>query len=585
MSRSLNDHSIFVEQVKLLAKQALSMIWLTMLTTIIISLVLLNNVEDWIPLFLMTSMLALNGIRIWHYRKLKRERITVENVDFHGTVFVVVSFLGGIVWGALGLLFPLLADPFLLALIASLLCGLVAGAVSYLSAYETTFFAYSIPCIMPFAIRCVVSQEEMLVAIGTLMMLYLTINLFICHMARNKVIKGIKLVRENKQLIEKLEHEKSNAENARNIADDNNKAKSRFLAAASHDLRQPLHAMGFFVEALQLEKDPDRIKSLTRKISQTSESLMNLLGSLLDISKIESGAMEPCRTHFNLNDVLVEIAQEFMGQAQEKGLDLEAGTCMQTVYSDKEMLSRIIRNLVSNAVRYTENGYVNISCELDGGQVIIRVSDSGIGIADNMKYDVFKEFIQINEGEGEGAPGLGLGLSIVEGLCRLLGYDISLRSELAVGSVFSLRVPLGNLDRIAPETPDLHILPGDVTAKTIILNNEGASLESISEIMRQWGHVIADFNTCAEVMEFLASEDFIPDLVISDMQLQDSTGIEAISAIQEKVSRKIPGIIMTGAGGGAVFDAVSASSFSMLKKPVQPAKLRSMVSYLVRGGK
>ena len=585
MAKSLKDQDVFVEQIKLLAKQVPSMVWLVLLTTLIIALVLMDNVENRLPLFLVIAILLLNGARIWHYRRLRNEKITRENVHFHSVFFIFFSFVGGAIWGTLGFFMPLSPDPFLLVLTACLLCGLIAGSVSYLSSYETTFFAYAIPCISPFSLRCFLSQEEVLVAIGTLMFLFLIINLFICHLAQNNVLRGINLVRENRELIKKLKHEKSKADEARNIADHNNEAKSRFLAAASHDLRQPLHAMGFFVEALQDEKNPDRINSLTRKISQTSEALRTLLGSLLDISKIESGGMEPSCSHFNLNELLVEIIQEFAQQAEEKGLNLDCAFCERVVYSDKEMLTRIMRNLVSNAVRYTDQGYVNISCDVDGGQVIIRVSDSGVGIAENMKDDVFQEFFQINDGEDRAAHGrgLGLGLSIVKGLCRLLDHEIKLRSETNVGSVFSVKVPLGDMNMIAPETSNLHLLPGDVMAKTIILNNEGASLESISGIMRHWGHVVADFNTCAEVMEFLASEDFIPDLVISDMMLRDGSGIEAMEAIQAKISRKIPGIIMTGVGRGADFDAVHANGFSLLQKPVQPAKLRSMVSYLVQG--
>lgn len=582
MGKILKDRYIFAEQIKLIAKQAPPMIWLTLFTALIISLILLGNVEVWIPLLLFAAMLLLNGARFWHYNKVKQEKITVDNAGYHGAFFVGFSFAGGAIWGALGLVSPTLLDPFLLVMTAVLLCGLVAGSVSYLSTYKVAFFAYAIPCISPFAIRCLMSHQEMLVAIGILMFMFLMVNLFMSHLAQINILTGINLVQENRELIEKLKFEKSNADEARNIADHDNEAKSRFLAAASHDLRQPLHAMGFFVEALQHEKNPAEIMTLTKKISQTSEALRNLLGSLLDISKIEAGGMEPNRSHFDLNDLLTGVIQEFTELAQEKELDISHTPCAQTVYSDKEMLGRIIRNLVSNAVHYTDIGYVNISCETENGYVTIRVSDSGIGIPENKKKDIFREFFQINERKNEPSHGLGLGLSIVEGLCHLLGHEISLRSEVAIGSVFSLKVPLGNLNEITPETSAHHILPGDVIAKTIILNNENDSLESISGIMQHWGHVVADFNTCAEVIAFLASEDFIPDLVISDIKLQDASGIEAMAAIQEKVARKIPGIIMTGDGDEAVIEAVRSNGFSVLQKPVQPAKLRSMVSFLVQ---
>ena len=585
MKKNQKDTYIFVEQVKLIAKQAPSMISLTLVTTSIISLALMGNVENWIPLLLVAAMLLLNGGRIWHYFKLKNEDITVGNVNFHGGLFVAFSFIGGSIWGSLGLIPPLLPDPFLLILTATLICGLVAGAVSYLSIYNIAFFAYSIACISPFAIRCLLSQQEMFVAIGLLMFLFLLVNIFISHMAQKNILRSINLEQENKGLITKLQCEKMNAEEARKIADNNNVAKSRFLAAASHDLRQPLHAMVFFVEALQHEKDPAKTKTLIKKVSQTSEALRNLLGSLLDISRIDAGGMEPNKAHFNLNEVLTEVIQEFTELAQEKGLDISYNPFGTTVHSDKEMLGRIIRNLLSNAIHYTEQGFVNISCDVENEFVTIRVADSGIGISESDKKDIYQEFFQVTDGENEPlrGRGLGLGLSIVEGLCRLLDHEINLVSEVGIGSTFSVKVPQGNINKLALEVPETNILPGDVIANVIILNNEEASLESISGIMRHWGHVVADFNTCAEVMEFLVTEDFIPDLVISDINLRDATGIEAIYAIQVQITRKIPGIILTGDGRGVVQDEVRSNGFSLLQKPVQPAKLRSMVSYLVQG--
>ncbi len=583
MGEVLKDKYAFVEQVKLLVKQSPSMVLLTFLTTIVVTLALWGNVENWIPLLLMGSMIMLNGARLWHYNKIKNEEITLSNVKKNATFFVVYAFIGGAIWGSLGMIPSLLPEPFLLILVTILICGLVAGSVSYLSTYKVAFIAYAVPCITPFAIRCLLSQQEIFIAIGLLMTYFLAVNLFISHIMQNSVLRSINLVQENKKLIARLKYEKDTADEARNIADYKNEAKSRFLAVASHDLRQPLHAMVFFIEAMQHEKDPDKIKSLITKVAQTSEALRNLLGSVLDISKIEAGGMKPNRSHFSLNEVLTEVIQEFTELAQQKGLDLGYSTCARTVFSDKEMLGRIIRNLVSNAIHYTDLGYVNIYCEFDSGNVTIYVTDSGIGIPESNKKDVFREFFQIADEAGDGSHGLGLGLSIVDGLGRLLGHEIYLKSEMNIGSTFSVKVPQGTLKKVVLESEELDILPGDVIAKAIILGNEGASLESISGIMRHWGHIVADFNSCTEVMVFLESEDFIPDIVISDIKLRDVSGIEAIDAIQRRIAKQIPGIILTGVGSGAITDNALSKGFSVLQKPVQPAKLRSIVSYLVQG--
>ncbi len=583
MGGGKKDRYIFVEQVSLLVKHIPSMIWLTLLTAAVISLILIGKVPARIPVLWFGGMLLYCAVRLWHFHSLKHEPITVDNVYGHGAFFVGFSFVSGAIWGVLGLILPILTDPYLMVLTAILLCGMVAGSVSFLSIYKPAYFAFAIPCAVPFALRCILSNQEVPVAIGILLLMFLAINLFHSHLTQVNVLNGIDLVLENKELIEKLKYEKSNADAARRLSDQNNRAKSRFLAAASHDLRQPLHAMGFFVEALRHERKPQKIHELSHKVGQTSEALRKLLTSLLDISKIEAGVVEPRRSHFILNEMLQEICQEYAGRAQRKGLSLDFIPCHQAVYSDKEMIGRILRNLVSNAIRYTERGFVKVSCETEADHMIIYVADSGAGIPDNCREDVFTEFFRINDDPDKESKGLGLGLSIVEGLCRLLDHKIDLQSEVGVGSVFSVKIPLGQLQRVTAKADELEAWPRNLAANVLMLNSEDNSRESISKIMRIWGHKVADFKTGAEVMAFLRSQDFTPDLVISDVELKDVSGMEIIGAIRDKVDKKIPAIVMTGVGDGAEIDLIRSNGFSILQKPVQPAKLRSTVTYLMRG--
>ncbi|PHZ83845.1 hypothetical protein CRD36_15955 [Paremcibacter congregatus] len=583
MGGGIKDKYIFVEQVSMLVKQIPAMTGLNFVTAGIIAVILLGDVPNQIPLLWFAGVALYSGVRFWHYSSVKREKITVDNVVSHARFFVGFSFVSGVIWGFIGIVLPISDNPFVLILSATLLCGMVAGSVSYLSIYKPAYYAYAIPCVAPLAIRCLFDGNEMLVAIGILLFLFLGVNLFNSRMAQVNVLKGINLVLENKELIERLRHEKSKADMARSLADDNNEAKSRFLAAASHDLRQPLHAMGFFVEAMMHEKNPVKIQDLVKKVAQTSEALRNLLGSLLDISKIESGGIEPHRTHFILNEILVEIMQEFSEQAKEKGLRLNFKPCSQTVYSDKDMLGRIIRNLISNAVRYTDKGYVNVSWEVESAYVMIHIADSGAGISEADRQDIFREFFQVKGDHQKNGRGLGLGLSIVDGLSRLLDHPLMMHSDVGIGSVFSIRVPQGNLSKVVSETPELNIWSGDTCARTIVLTNEDTSRESISGIMRHWGHQVADFTTIEDALAFLKTDGFDPDLVISDIILRDGSGIEAVAAIEELHGHSLPGIVMTGDGDDRVVEQLRTKGLSVLQKPVQPAKLRSMVTYLVRG--
>lgn len=584
MGGGKTDRYIFVEQVNLLIKHIPSMVWLTLLTAAVISLVLIGNVPLQLPILWFGGVVLYCAVRLWHYYSLRYEKITVDNVNGHGIFFVAFSFVAGAIWGILGLVLPILSDPYLMVLTAILLCGMVAGSVSFLSIYKPAYFAFALPCVVPFSVRCILSQQEVLVAIGILLLMFLAINLFHSHLTQINVLNGINLVLENKQLIEQLKLEKGNLDEARRQAEQNNKAKSRFLAAASHDLRQPLHAMGFFVEALIQEKKPEKINELSQKIGKTSEALMNLLSSLLDISKIEAGVMEPRWSHFILNEILQEINQEFVEQAEKKGLSLVFIPCYQVVYSDKVMVGRILRNLVSNGIRYTEKGFVKVSWENNGNDIIVHVTDSGVGIPESCQDEVFEEFFQLTTIENEkSSKGLGLGLSIVEGLCRLLKHDVFLESEVGVGSSFSVKIPLGKLSLVISETSEFAAWSGDVSAKVVILSNEKNSLESISDIVRIWGHIVADFMSGKEAMDFMSSDNFMPDLVISDITLMDGNAVDIINAIQDKINQKIPAIVMTGNGDTTGMENIRDMGFAVLQKPVQPARLRSTVSYLIQG--
>ncbi|PCJ33921.1 MAG: hypothetical protein COA93_06060 [Alphaproteobacteria bacterium] len=581
MGADIRNKNVSVEQAKLLSEKTPSMAWLTLLTVIIISLVLYGNVATWIPALLFFSMTLSIFLRLWHHKIMHKNGVNDNNAGIHLAFFVGFAFIGGSIWGLLGLIIPISSDIFLLVLIATLLCGLVAAAVPYLSIYKIAFFAFAIPCIVPFAIRCILTQQEIFVAIGILVLLFLLVNLFNSHLTQISVLRSIDLEQKNRDLIKILKYEKNSAEKSREIADHDNAAKSRYLAAASHDLRQPLNAMGFFVEALKYEKDPVEIQHLIARVSQSSELLRDLIGSLLDMSRIEAGAIEPRKKHFILNDLLNNIIEEFSGHAKDKGLLLDFEPCLQTVYSDMDMLGRILRNLVGNAVQYTDHGFVNISCDRESGSVTIKISDSGRGIVQKDRHKIFQEFYRVSGDVSETARGLGLGLSIVDGLCRLLGHDIKLHSELGVGTAFSIKVPQGDMSLV--ETTESLNLPEEALAKVIILSDEEQTRQYVSEMMRHWGYIVADFASSEEGQAFLDSEDFIPDLIISDIKLKDAPEFEAVVKIQKnitfKTSHKIPAIIFTEGQ-----EIPQSHDFMILQKPVQPAKLRSMASYLVSGG-
>jgi CheY-like chemotaxis protein len=379
--------------------------------------------------------------------------------------------------------------------------------------------------------------------------------------------------------------EREVAQRTRELSEANH-AKSRFLAAASHDLRQPLHALNLLVGQLDQPATNAQRHILTKHIGQAVASINSLFDDLLDISRLEAGVVRTDVSDIPLHEVIERVVAAALPDAQEKGLCLRILIGDVWVTSDAVLLQRILSNLVGNAVRYTERGGVLVGCRIRGEHVSVEVWDTGIGILPERHKDIFSEFYQIADPQiARRGEGLGLGLSIVARLTRLLDHDVSVCSLPGRGSRFAIRVKLGTQDnatsaRFGESEPSLPVdsLQGLLL---LLIDNDANILYGAKSLLIQWGCQVVTARSRTEAFEDL--EDRAPSLVIADFRLDNGDdGVSVIHAIREKFG-PVPALIVTGEISVSTRQRVSAAGLHMLEKPVPPLRLRTALTRLARG--
>jgi signal transduction histidine kinase/ActR/RegA family two-component response regulator len=355
-----------------------------------------------------------------------------------------------------------------------------------------------------------------------------------------------------------------------------NLAKSRFLAAASHDLRQPLHAVNLLIELLRHEGNPAKATAVLDHLGTAAESLEELLNELLDISKLEAGMFHPQIGVLELQDVFSSLERELRPVADEKGIELGFVPTRVRVRSDAQMLGRILRNIITNAIRHTKQGAVLVGCRRKADGVAIAIYDTGPGIAPEHHDAIFREFYQLDNPERDRRKGLGLGLAIVDGLCRLLEHRLTLRSLVGRGSAFFVELPVVSGDEAALTSVQV-ASPCDLTGSTVlVIDDEPAICQAMTDVLSHWGCRAITAESAEEALARLATEQIDPDAIVVDYRLRKGrTGAEAIDEIRQAVGRHVPALIVTGDTAPERLREASASGSLLLQKPVKPAQLRT----------
>lgn len=488
--------------------------------------------------------------------------------------FTGISLAEGVGWGCAPFGLGQAGGFEVVLLIMVVVFGVAAGAAIAFGPYLPAFFAIFLPATVPYAIVSLGAGSPLAQASSFLMFVFIA-AVGVLSVGTNRTFKeNVSLRIATEQMTAELRRQKEIAEHA-------SLSKSTFLAAASHDLRQPVHALGLFVGALRAVSVPPEGRRLVEQIEASLTAMDSLFSALLDISRLDAGIVEVQRRPVAIGPFLARICHDNAHDAEAKGLSLTVMRCSLLVDSDPVLLERIMRNLVSNAVRYTERGRILVGCRRLGPHVSIQVWDTGPGIPPDQQERVFQEYYQIGNPERDRTKGLGLGLAIVRRLTVLLDCPLTLRSEPGQGSCFAVAVPRATGDSAEPS-------PGEAagslaTGLVLVIDDEMAIREAMGSLLTGWGHEVITAGSGDEAMLRLARRPERPDLVISDLRLRDSeNGIEVIERLRSEYNETIPAMLITGDTAPGRLVEAQESGLLLLHKPVPNSKLRAAIANLIK---
>jgi len=528
-------------------------------------------------------------VRVRLCRAVLQEGRAARQPERWSRALTMASGLMGVLTGAAAPLFLPGLPPTEQALLTMLLGCWGAGAVAGNGSFPPAYYAFAWPLFALLALAWLFSGQEAYVWV-LLMVLMFTLLLSSFVRENGAMLRGAielrlanqKLLETKEQLIGLLRGAYDKAEAARRNAEQASRSKSQFLASASHDLRQPLHALSLLTALLNDLSTDGRVREVGRHIGQSVESLERLFNALLDLSKLDAGALAAEPRQIDLAELARRISVDYRAKAAEKSLRYELECEPIWLYADPILIERILRNLLENAVRFTDAGHVALRAARVGRDAIITVADSGSGIPAAEQTRVFEEFYQLHNPGRDRSKGLGLGLSIVRRLVDLLGYRIELASTPGQGTVFTLMLP-GALTEApahegsaAPAAP-----PADVAGlRVLVIEDDSEARLAIELTLRSWGCEPLIAASLGEARAALARAGGRPDVLLSDLRLSNGNdGIAAIHILQQEFG-PMPAALLSGDVLGG---RLHATSLPVLHKPVKPEALRELVHRLARG--
>jgi signal transduction histidine kinase len=546
------------------------------------------------PLALLLPWLGAFAL-LWALRLLMlhryRRALIAGEPDWAGwqRIWVAATLVSAALWGVTGWIFHGRGDALQQTGLVIVVYSYCIAAVPVLANQPRVYALFSVLCFVPLIVRIGqgVDSSSHQLAGELLIIICLTGLLVRTYGQALQRVTELKLQADG--LLAQLRVEKGAADAARREAEIANRAKTQFFAAASHDLRQPLHAVGLFAEALRQRSREPEVAQLVNSINESVDALEGLFSELLDITRIDSGGVVVDARDFMLADLLRRLRLHFEPVAFEKGLSLRLRGGQLAVHADPLLVERILRNLVSNAIRYTEDGGVLVSCRRVGTSVRLQVWDTGVGIDEAERGRIFEEFYQVpgrSTITADQRKGLGLGLAIVLRLAQLMEAPLTLRSERGRGSVFSIELPLGDAEWRAVPNAAQRKGPVELTLDgrlIVVVEDEPAVREGLEVLLRGWGSAVVSFARIDDMGAWLASSGPVPacpSLVIADYRLEAGTnGIDAIMAVRERFGAQVPAIVVTGSTTSAHEAEAQAHRFHLLIKPVLPNKLRAMIAF------
>jgi signal transduction histidine kinase/ActR/RegA family two-component response regulator len=497
-----------------------------------------------------------------HWLALLPAQIDIP-VERRVRIAVLLSAINGVVHGVSLLAFPLLADTERL-FVTLLLLGLCSGSVGTTAGHRRLFLSYMVPAagtlpvwwlIYPHAGR----TDWTDLSLAVLIVLYLWVLVTLANNAWRNFSESVQIRFQDREMAAQLREALAQATQA-------NQAKTRFLAAASHDLRQPLHTIGLLVAALSLRPIEGRDREVVDLLSQVTVALSEQLDQLLDISKLDAGVVEPDKKIVDLAEMLRLHHAEMRAAFEEKGLravlDCPVGA---RCWTDPALVLRVLRNLTENAIKFTQRGQITLRLRAEEGFALISVEDTGRGIPPAEQAMVFEEFYQVDNPERDRTKGLGLGLSIVRRLCNLLGITLALKSVEGQGTTVTLRLPLESVGVLAPATQPV-ASQSFAGLTVLVIDDERSVRMGMRVLLEELGCRFIEASSIEEGTRQAAA--IRPDVILADMRLRNGeSGIAAISSIVAAIG-DTPAVLISGDTAPDRLQEATRAGIKLLHKPV-----------------
>lgn len=575
MSNGYQHDLVYKKQVELLYLQIPLVVSAVLVISSVLVILFSTEQNQLQAMIWLISVYIFSIIRLYFYFKWSKGKSSISTHHW-AQMGVNFSLVSGFQWAATTLIFFNNNSVIDAAILTLVLLAMISAAVGSSSVIPAAFAAYTAPITVFLFIALLNTENTDYHVFAYLLIVYITASSLFCRNTYKSNMHGIRLSIENIDLVKKLQTEKEKAETA-------NIAKSKFLASASHDLRQPLQSMTLFTEALKENlKEPDNLK-LANRITNSHDALSELLNALLDISKLDAGGVEVQNTSFDIAQMINELHLEFQPLVSQKNQQMAISKSSHIIYSDPIITKRILQNLIANAIHYSPvEAMIIIETKIQNKHLLINIKDNGPGIPINEQKHIFTEFYQLNNPERDRNKGLGLGLAIVKRLTILLNSKIKLESSMGSGCNFSFELPLATSEQLAEKqkTPQIASVTSLTDKQILLVEDEIDVREALAMTLKNWGCTIWQTDNIAGALAFINQQDI--DFIVTDYRLREhETGIDLLKEIH-KVNAGIPGLIITGDTGTEQIQEFLQAGHIVLHKPIKPAELRMAIQQSVK---
>lgn len=568
------NERVYAEQIRLLYEKNTTVLIGTLGISLATIVVLWSPVGALPLLWWFALTLLITAARFFLGLRFERTESANGNISWWANAFVVGAMANALSWSIVPVFFLLPEQPLYVLFIACLYAGYISGSVASTSVHFPAFLGFALPVTVLFSARVFLENEPIYIAIGVMIWFYAAASYSFARNNHRTILDAINLKFENIDLLDEVREQRDAAEQA--VI-----AKNHFLAATSHDLRQPLHALGLFVEAMEGELDGHGGGKTLQKIRESTDALTKQLHGMLDLSSLDAEIIENQPRHFVLSPLLLRLADEYRAQAAHKNLSFDMNETASVVFCDENILQRVLGNLLSNAVIHTDTGGVRVQVAELGAEILIHIIDTGRGIPRKEFENIFTEYHQLRNPGRDRRHGLGLGLAIVKRLCALGGFKLDLESTLNEGTTFTLHVPKGKSEQVRHDAISINFENLD-GVRVVVIDDDRDVIEGTCEMLKRWGCEAVGALDIEQAMAKLTENGEVPDILISDFRLAAGrTGLDAVAHFQKHFVASIHYLVITGETMPAELQAVNQAGIQILHKPVKPGELRNALHQLL----